>query len=112
MKTKYRFIGLIGSLVCFGVGGNAYADAELTPDELQGNPPAILEPELQDILPHFGPEFAMKYVPPAPGIDFKIANVTPDPSIDYKIKIISSKSQECFVGSNDLKKRFFHKGNR
>lgn len=86
MKTKYRFMGLIGSLVCFGAGANAYADTEFLPDELLENPPAIMNPELQEFLPGFEFEFSMKFVPPAPGANYKIVKVTPDPDIDYKIR--------------------------
>lgn len=112
MKTKYRFMGLLGSLVCFGAGGYAYADTESIPDELLEDPPAIMKQELPDIFSGLGSEFAMKFVPPEPNIDFKIGKVAPDPEIDYKIRITNPRSRDSLMGLNDLRGRIPRRNTR
>lgn len=105
-------MGLLGSLLCFGAKGNAYANTQFIPDELPENSPAIMELESPDILSGLGSKFAMKFMTPESGIDFKIGKVIPDPNIDYKIRITGPRSQDSLMGLNGLKKRLFQKGSQ
>lgn len=79
MKTRYRFMGLVGSLACLGVGA-AYADEQPAPDLLLEDPQSIRVQRRES-----GLQYSIKSVPPSPMTDYKIGRITPDPAIDYKI---------------------------
>ncbi len=109
MKTTYRFMGLLGSLVYFGAGGHAYANAQFTPDGLLEHPSAITNLEPPAVAPGPGREFSMSFVQPAPDIDYKIVQVTPDPDIDYSIRVTGPMSKDSLLGTNDLTERLSRK---
>ena len=92
MKTKYRFLGRVGSLVCFS-GGVAYADGQSAADDLLENLPTITIPVPSIQGRESNQQYIMKYVPPSPMIDYKIGRITPDPGIDYKIMITGPSPQ-------------------
>jgi len=92
-------MGLLGSLVYFGAGGNAYADAQFTPHDLQDKLSTITTLEPPYGATKSGGKYSMKFVTPAPGIEFEIVEITPNPDIAYKIRITGPNSQKPFMGT-------------
>jgi hypothetical protein len=84
MKTKYRFIGLVGSLVCFG-SGVTYAEGQSKANALTENLSAMTNPAPSIQGQEFRTQYTMKLAPPSPEVDYKIARTAPDPTIDYRI---------------------------
>jgi hypothetical protein len=105
MKTKHRFLSLVGSLVCFA-GGAAYADEQSIPEDLLENLPSITSPAPSIQGRNSPAQFAMEFVPPSPGVDYKILRITPDPTIGYDIMITGPRPElapvEIDTGKEEL----------
>jgi hypothetical protein len=102
-------MGLLGFLVYFGAGGDAYANTTFISDELLENLPAIIQPERPVLTPRLGRQYTMKFVTPGPDANFKIRKIVPDPSIDYKIRIAGPNGSDPVLEKNGLGKALLPK---
>jgi hypothetical protein len=107
MKTTFRFMGIIGSLAGLLVGGNAYANGQVAPDDPPGRHNIITNQELPDLPLQPGRQYSMKFVTPHPGTGFEIGKITPDPGIDYKIGIAGPKDSVPVLEKKALEESFF-----